>query len=66
MQHFSCDVGGVGSGQEADDARDLFHEAAVRTLAMLEHDPANADAIAHLLGHLDGDQGKAAGLIAVA
>ncbi len=47
-----------------DDARDLFHEAAVRTLGMLESNDPKADAIAHLLAHLDGDQGKAAGLIA--
>ncbi|MDH5264005.1 MAG: UvrD-helicase domain-containing protein, partial [Betaproteobacteria bacterium] len=47
-----------------DDAGDLFHEAAVRTLAMLDRNQPGADAIAHLLAHLDGDQGKAVGLIA--
>ncbi|MBK6981394.1 MAG: UvrD-helicase domain-containing protein [Betaproteobacteria bacterium] len=47
-----------------EDARELFHEAAVRTLAALEGGAEEAAAIGRLLAHLDGDQGKAAGLIA--
>ncbi len=47
-----------------DDARDLFHEAAVRTLALLDRAHGKALDIARLLAHLDGDQGKAAALIA--
>jgi ATP-dependent helicase/nuclease subunit A len=47
-----------------EDARELFHEAAVRTLAALEQGGEDAPAIARLLAHLDGDQGKAAALVA--
>jgi ATP-dependent exoDNAse (exonuclease V) beta subunit len=47
-----------------EDARELFHEAAVRTLAMLERGAEAAAPVARLLEHLDGDQGKAATLIA--
>ncbi len=47
-----------------EDARELFHEAAVRTLAALEDGGSDAEAIGRLLAHLDGDQGKAAQLIA--
>ncbi len=47
-----------------EDARELFHEAAVRTLAMLERGGEDAAPIARLLEHLDGDQGKAAALVA--
>ncbi|MBL0143298.1 MAG: UvrD-helicase domain-containing protein [Betaproteobacteria bacterium] len=47
-----------------DDARDLFHEAAVRTLALLDRSHPSSDAIAHLLAHLDGDQAMAVDLLA--
>jgi len=47
-----------------DDAQDLYHEAAVRTLALLDEDAGAAQDIARLLDHLDGDQGRVAGLIA--
>jgi ATP-dependent exoDNAse (exonuclease V) beta subunit len=47
-----------------DDAQDLYHEAAVRTLALLDEDAGEAPALARLLDHLDGDQGKVVGLIA--
>ncbi len=47
-----------------DDAQDLYHEAAVRTLALLDGDAVRGPRIARLLAHLDGDQALAARLLA--
>ena len=47
-----------------EDASDLFHEAALRTLAMIVEGGERANAVRRLLVHVDGDLTKAAGLVA--
>lgn len=47
-----------------EDASDLFHEAALRTLATLAEGGDHAAAVKRLLVHVDGDLARAAGLLA--
>ena len=47
-----------------DDAKELFHEAAVRTLGQMDSDKRYAEAIANLLVRVDGNQAVAANLLA--